>query len=322
MNKLLKYSLTFCAILIVTSAAFYFWASSANHSQEEYAQLIENDFPLSDDEDSIITIITYNIGYLSGMTNNLPVPKPQALFDENLLSVYSEFEKFNADIIGLQEIDFHSKRSFYINQQEELQKIGYNHVFQTVNWDKKYLPFPYYPLSVHYGEIYSGQSILSKYPLVDINRIVLERAANNPFYRDAFYLDRLAQVSKLLIGGDTVLLINVHLEAFDAATRTNQTRNIAKLYNKYKDSFPVLLVGDFNSDEGRKDASIRILLEIPGIKSAGHDLGKTFPSTNPKVRLDYIFYNEEFIELKSAAVLTSFGEASDHLPVLMEFKLK
>ncbi len=306
----------------MTLAMFYFWASSANHSPEEYSQLIENDYPNSDDADSIITIITYNIGYLSGMTNNLPVPKPQTLFDENLLSVYSEFEKYNANIICLQEIDYHSKRSFYINQQEELQKLGYNNVFQAVNWDKKYLPFPYYPLSMHYGEIYSGQSILSKYPLIDINRIVLERVASYPFYRDAFYLDRLAQVSKILIGGDTVVLINVHLEAYDFITRTNQTRYIAELYNDYKNNFPVLLAGDFNSDEQRNDASINILLEIPGIKSAGHRLGKTFPSVNPKVRLDYIFYNEEFIELKSAAVLTSFGEASDHLPVLMEFKLK
>lgn len=322
MSKLLKYFLTFCAILIVTSAAFYFWASSANHSHEEYSQLIENDYPISDVADSIIIIITYNIGYLSGMTNNLPVPKPRALFDKNLLSVYNKFEKFKADIICLQEIDYHSQRSFYVNQQEELQKLGYNYVFQAVNWDKKYLPFPYYPLSVQYGEMYSGQSILSKYPLIDINRIVLERVASYPFYRDAFYLDRLAQVSKILIAGDTVVLINVHLEAYDAITRTNQTTHITDLYNDYKDTFPVLLTGDFNSDVEYKDASINILLEIPGIKSAGHQLGKTFPSVNPKVRLDYIFYNEEFIELNSAAVLISFGEASDHLPVLMEFKLK
>jgi endonuclease/exonuclease/phosphatase family metal-dependent hydrolase len=308
--------------IIATGVMFYYWASSANHSQEEYSRLIENDYPTSDDGDTIITIITYNIGYLSGMTNNLPVPKPQALFDENLLSVYSEFEKSNADIICLQEIDYHSKRSFYVNQQEELQKLGYNNVFQAVNWDKKYLPFPYYPFSVHYGEMYSGQSVLSKYPLWDIDRIVLERVASYPFYRDAFYLDRLAQVSKILIGGDTVVLINVHLEAFDAVTRMNQTRYIADLLSDYKDTFPLLLAGDFNSDEQRYQASIKILLEIPGIKSAGHELGKTFPSVNPKVRLDYIFYNEKFIEMKSAKILTSFGDASDHLPLLMEFKLK
>ena len=301
---------------------FFFWASSANHSIDDYAQLIENNYVVSQDEDSIFSLITYNIGYLSGMTNNLPVPKPKELFDENLLSVYSEFEKFNADIICLQEIDYHSKRSFYVNQQEELQKLGYNNVFQAVNWDKKYLPFPYYPFSVHYGEMYSGQSILSKYPLIDINRIVLERVASYPFYRDAFYLDRLAQVSKILIGADTVILINVHLEAFDSVTRTNQTRYLADLLSDYKDTFPLLLAGDFNSDEQRNQASIKILLEIPGIKSAGHELGKTFPSVNPKVRLDYIFYNEKFIEIKSAKILTSFGDASDHLPLLMEFKLK
>lgn len=322
MRKLIKYTLSVFVILIVTSAVFFFWASATNHSTEDYSKLIEYNYPDVVDNDSVYSIITYNLGYLSGMTNNLPVPRPSALFNENLLRVYNELEKLNAHIVCLQEIDFHSKRSHYINQQEELQKLGFNSVFQAVNWDKKYLPFPYYPPSLHFGEVYSGQSILSKYPLKDIERIVLERVADSPFYLDAFYLDRVAQVSKILIEGKTVVLINVHLEAFDFVTRTIQTKHIAKLYDAYKDSFPVILAGDFNSDAEHIDASINVILDIPGIKSAGHKLGKTFSSRNPVARLDYIFYNEEFIELKSAAVLNSFGEASDHLPVLMQFKLR
>jgi len=321
-NKIRKVTLAFFTVIIVPGVIFYYWASSPNHSINEYELLIENNYSISDDADSIYSIITYNIGYLSGMTNNLPIPKPQTLFDENLVNVYTEFEKLNADIICLQEIDFHSERSYYVNQQEELHKIGYNYVFQAVNWDKKYLPFPYYPPSIHFGEVYSGQSIISKYPIMDIDRIVLERPTGNPFYRNAFYLDRLAQVSKIVIEGETVILINVHLEAFDPITRTNQTKHVAKLYNEYKDTYPVLLAGDFNSDEQRNKASINILLDIPGLKSAGHNLGKTFSSRNPRARLDYIFYNEKFIELKQAEILSSFGEASDHLPVLMEFKLK
>ena len=61
MHKLLKYSLTFCVVIVLTSVAFYFWASSANHSPADYSQLIENDYPAVADEDSVYSIINYNI---------------------------------------------------------------------------------------------------------------------------------------------------------------------------------------------------------------------------------------------------------------------
>jgi len=169
--------------------------------------------------------------------------------------------------------------------------------------------------------IFGAINFFSKYPLKEAERIVLERVANSPFYRDAFYIDRLAQVSKTTIGGKTVVLINVHLEAYDKVTRINQTRSIAKLFNTYK-NFPVLLAGDFNSDIDDDNAAINIIMDIPGIKSAGHNEGKTYPSNQPNKRIDYIFYNELFLELKDAEILTSFGQSSDHLPLMMKFKLK
>ena len=276
-------------------------------------------------DDTIYSLITYNIGYLSGMTNNRAVTKTNELFIDNLDRVYNQFEKYNPDFICLQEIDYHSNRSYYVNQQDELQKLGYNYIYQAVNWDVNYLPFPYFPPSAHHGKIYSGQSILSKYPLSDPQRIVLERVADNPFYRDAFYLDRLAQVSKTIINGKTIMLINLHLEAFDKPTRDKQAKSIVELYSKYKDQFPVLLAGDFNSDIYFDNAAIKKILEIPGIGSAQFfesNKEKTFPSANPQVRLDYVFFNTKFIEMTNSEILTSFGESSDHLPVLLEFKLK
>ena len=322
MNKIFKYLISIIGVVLLAMVVFFFWASSTNHKEIEYSQLIENNYAEKINNDSIHSIITYNLGYLSGMTNNLAVEKPQALFEDNLSKVYKEFADINPDIICFQEIDYHSKRSYSVNQQNELGKLGYNHIYQAVNWDVNYLPFPYFPISAHFGEVYSGQSILSKYKLFDTERIVLERVANNPFYRDAFYLDRLAQVSKTVINDRTVVLINVHFEAFDKPTRMNHAEHIAQLYNKYQEDYPVFLVGDFNSDEAYDNAAIQLIIDIPGIKSAGHNLGKTFPSINPVDRLDYIFYNEKYIELIDAKILTSFGEASDHLPVLMDFKFK
>lgn len=323
--KVLKFSVSTIGISILLFVGFYFWASSSNYLEKDYSQLTRNDYHCSIDEDSVYSIITYNIGYLSGMANNRPLPKDQALFDENLKSVKFKLQNINADILCFQEIDYNSHRSFYVNQENEIEKLGYNHVFRAVNWDVNYLPFPGYWMPYHHGRILSGQSILSKYPLMDTERILLERVENSPFYRKAFYLERMAQVSKVNIDGRTVVLINVHLEAFDAVTRRKQTEYIIELYYKYQSTYPVLLVGDFNSDSNFTKAAIKSLLSTSGIGCASYtqeNKGKTFPSAQPTDRLDYIFYNKEFIELKDSKILTSFGQASDHLPVMMTFTLK
>jgi endonuclease/exonuclease/phosphatase family metal-dependent hydrolase len=312
------------AIITLVIVSFYVWASSSNHTEDEYVQLIRNDYPIKSSRDTTFSIISYNIGYLSGMTNNRPVPKTKELFDNNLENVYQAFSEIKADIIGFQEIDYHAKRSFYINQQEELHKLGYNYIYQAVNWDVNYLPFPGNSISNHHGKIYSGQSIFSNFPIKDVERIILKRVASHKFYRDAFYLDRVAQVCKIRINEKDVVLINVHLEAFDVPTRINHANHIVKLYNKYKDDYPVLLIGDFNSDLSFENPAIKIILDIPGIGCASFDgtnTLKTYPSRQPTNRLDYIFYNKKFIEPIASKILTSFGEASDHLPIWMKFKL-
>jgi len=48
----------------------------------------------------------------------------------------------------------------------------------------------------------------------------------------------------------------------------------------------------------------------------------TFDTRNPKKRIDYIFYTTNSIDYIDGKVLTQFGEASDHFPVEMKFKLK
>lgn len=120
--RLLKIALLTVALLSIASVIFFFWASSTNHNENEYSKLVENKYRVNNKNDSVYSIITYNIGYLSGLTNNRPVAKTKKLFDDNLIHAYQEFERINADIICFQEIDFYAKRSYYINQQDELQK--------------------------------------------------------------------------------------------------------------------------------------------------------------------------------------------------------
>ena len=84
MKKILYLTLTLIAFCLLVTIAFYLWASSPNHVPSDYSLLIEKELPASLDEDSIYSSVTYNIGYLSGMTNNLPVVGNKSLYDKNL----------------------------------------------------------------------------------------------------------------------------------------------------------------------------------------------------------------------------------------------
>ena len=325
MKNIIKPILRLFVLVIAAFIIFFFWASSPTIAEKEYAELIENESPVAVINDSIYSIVTYNVGYLSGMTNNLPIAKPRKLFDGNQKKVETEFKKVNPDIIAFQEIDYEASRSYKVDQEKAFMNLGYNYAARGVNWDERYVPFPYWPPSMHFGKVISGQSIISKYKLKEYERIVLERVPDNPFYRDALYLERLAQVVKVVLEGKEVVLINVHLEAFDKPTRVRQFEYVLELFNQYKDKYPTILLGDFNSRARDESAAVQKIFKMNGVGNAAFKAvnpSNTFNSKNPFERIDYIFYTENSIEYVSGKVLNDFEQASDHLPVEMQFRLK
>ncbi|MGF1676050.1 MAG: endonuclease/exonuclease/phosphatase family protein [Rivularia sp. (in: cyanobacteria)] len=319
-------------VVIFTIIIFYFWASSNGYPRNKYAEII--DYPASPPSNKDeFTIITYNIGYLSGLTNNQALSREKKLFDDNLKTVVEGLKPLNADFIGIQEIDLESKRSFNINQVDELaEQLSFNQAAIAINWDKNYVPFPYLPFSAHFGRILSGQAILSRYPITNNKRIVLDKVASKPFFYNALYLDRVAQVSEIKVNNRAVIIINVHLEAFDAPTRRKQTEYIQKLLSEYVDKYPVLLIGDFNSTvppiPENPQPTVDILLKTAAIKSAlppealNNPQIATFPSDKPIVKFDYVFYTPKNIEVIEWRIVDQVKQASDHLPVMLKFRFK
>ncbi|MDO6599658.1 endonuclease/exonuclease/phosphatase family protein [Tenacibaculum sp. 1_MG-2023] len=325
MKRFFRVLSLFVFLLLIAFTLFFVWASSPTMEEGQYEKLITKEYSTTTDNDSIYSIVTYNIGYLSGMTNNRAIAKPKELFDKNLEIVKSEFKKVKADIIAFQEIDYASARSYDVDQQDEIAKLGYNYIAEGTNWDETYVPFPYWPPSMHFGRMHSGQSVISKYPIKEYKRIVLERVADAPFYRDALYIERLAQVTKVVIEDKEVVVINVHLEAFDKQTRVNQFNAVLELFNSYKNEYPTILLGDFNSRARDKEAIIQKMFALNDVGNAAFNAGNpgnTFDTKNPVERIDYIFYTKKSIEYLDGKVLTQFGEASDHIPVEMHFKLR
>lgn len=340
--KVTKVSLIILAILLLVFflavVIFYFWASSGTQSRDKLSEIITfNNSPDPPGTQEIFSVMTCNIGYLSGMTNNQSVKRPEKVFfDKNKEAFLRLLDEVQPDFIGFQEIDFNSKRSHYVNQLRTIAgKSRYKYAAKAINWDKRYLPFPYWPPSMHFGRILSGQAVLSRWPILMAERIVLRKPENTPFYYNTFYLDRLIQVVKIKIGNRGLIILNVHLDAFERETRENQAQRLLNIYRSFKDEYPVLVLGDFNSippnapqkkdfpDEPladfQKERTIQIFLEEPGLKAA-EITTFTFPADNPTRKLDYIFYNHDKIDFLKVFIPNI--DSSDHLPVVMEFSLK
>lgn len=319
----------------VAVVAFFLWAKSSQLAEADYTEILTYASPeaAANPVDPTLTVVSYNIGYLSGLTNNRAVDRTEALFDQNQATAIAALEAIQPDIIGFQEIDFNSRRSYYHNQLDAIAAaLAMPMGTLAVNWDKRYVPFPYWPPTAHFAQILSGQALLSRYPIQTNQRIVLEKVPSNPFYYNALYLDRVAQVSTLDVGGRPLVVINIHLEAFDAPTRYRQTEAVRQLAETYAQQGPTVLMGDFNSDLNRAEEgeshSIQVMLDSPVLaptlapSELQNNREPTFPSDQPEYRLDYIFYTPDTLELVEGRVLTDAAQASDHLPISATFKLR
>ena len=154
-----------------------------------------------------------------------------------------------------------------------------------------------------------------------------------------FYLNRLIQETEVKIGENLLIIMNIHLEAFDKRTREKQAVFVLEYYREnFKNKFPVIILGDFNCvppdaekknnfpDEPvtdyRDEKTIRIFLAEESLSEALPDNKNnlnTFPSVNPDRKLDYIFFSNDKIEMIKTSVYKI--KSSDHLPVMMQFRL-
>jgi endonuclease/exonuclease/phosphatase family metal-dependent hydrolase len=319
--------------LLLSLIILYYWASSPAISKKEKTSITtfqETNKELSD----TISVMTFNIGYLSGLSNNKAVRISPEEYYANLLESIEHVKELSPDIIAFQEIDFNSKRSSYSNQHDSIAiKANFNYGAVAINWDMNYLPFPYFPISAHFGKILSGQSILSKYKIISNEVEILPKPKEKPFWYKRFYIDRLLQHSVVRNLQD-IHIYNVHLEAYDTQTRENHIKLVVNEVEKNQDK-PFILMGDFNSvlpstkkkhsfsDEPdtdfRNDKSMKYLMDHLNIKFAADSSivdtknFYTFPSDNPSRKLDYIFYNPEYFTVIEVKTIKS--TISDHLAV-------
>ena len=295
-----------------------------------------------EDEDhkpSVLKILTWNVGFFYGEGSEGENYQEQdsSFFSERLVLASEELKSWDADIVFLQEIDFDSARSQFINQAITLAKLsGYHFVAEAPSWRANYIPFPYLPISDHFGRMNSGGAILSKYPLTKNSVHLLEKPQSNPWWYNLFYLHRFVQLVEVSVADKTFHMANLHLEAFDKSNREDHIRSIIEHHKTNSLDF---IAGDFNmvpdaatqkskfinGDNYVDDLSFSLMSDsgldevIPmNIYEKSERDYFTFPSSRPDRRLDYIFY-QRGLKLMKAEVLSS--TLSDHLPLRAIFQI-
>lgn len=333
MRSILKIFLGLLLLLLAALGGFIFYAiqpglpenqfaSSAVIEFKEYAARSLANAP------SQLKVATYNIGYGSSDKNNLGDILTRDEVEKNLAQMAAELKKHNFDIIALQEVDFYAKRSFDIDQFRFLAKaLEMPYGAYIVTWNKKYIAWPYWPISQHFGRVVSGQAVLSRFPIVSQTTRVLPKPENNPFWYNWFYLERILQKNQIKVGEVQWSLFNVHLEAFDAQRRLDQLLILAQEVN-HAPAKTRWVLGDFNlasftaagatPEEADTTGALKKFAQSTDLQMA--ETGQFFlsmPAVDPVKKIDHIFFPQPF-RLQTAGNIPDLL-ASDHLAVWAEF---
>lgn len=316
------------------------WSIAEKKLTVEVLDVEPEDMVEVEEHPPVIKILTWNLGFLygQGSEGDTYTYRPREFYQDKLDSLVQQIKDWQPDVICFQEIDFDSSRSHGIDQARYVaEKAGYPYVAEAVSWDANYVPFPYWPIKNNWGSMRSGGAILSRYPIVEHEVLLLRKPKSQAWWYNLFYLHRYFQFATLEIGNKNFRLVNLHLEAFDKEDRQGQIR---KLVSTVKEQDLDFVAGDFNmlpvsatkrskfaqsTDEYENDSSRELMEESQMLEVFPEEIYAkdeptyfTFPAWAPDRRLDYIFYKKE-LKMMKAEVLPS--ALSDHLPIRATFQI-
>lgn len=292
------------------------------------------------------SITTFNIGYGAlGETEDFFMdggkttrPENKSMVENNIKHIKEKIIDLNSDFVLIQEVDEDSKRSYNINQINELLLDEMEGNF-AYNFKAKYVPFPFPTI----GKVNSGILTLGKYKIKSSKRVSLPNPFSWPIR--TVNLKRAIQVTKYSIKDNNkdFVLINFHLEAFDSGEgKIEQTKLLSELILKeYENGNFVLAGGDWNQTliKDLEYAPNLLTQWYPGtldwesLPNWEMGVDKSTP-TNRSLLKPYIGNEEELakffidgfivspnIKIIKTKVHEMNYKYSDHEPVVMQFEL-
>ena len=197
------------------------------------------------------------------------------------------------DIVALQECDWATNRTRAPHQNgvRFVNELAYHTGM-----------FGVYGKSINYAGGYYGIGLLSKYPILRFERVLLPN--------DGKTEQRSILVADIeLPGGKVITFVNTHLEVKTAKMRIEQVQFIKEYLKDCPNQ--LFLAGDMNAIPDTK--------EMEMLREEWKDLTNrvfTYHSARPEIKIDYIYTKPaENVELLSTEVKEDV-KLSDHFPVI------
>ncbi|MFM7184497.1 MAG: endonuclease/exonuclease/phosphatase family protein [Planctomycetota bacterium] len=216
----------------------------------------------------------------------------------SLTRIVDCIEAENPDLICLQEVDRHVRRSGHHDQPRMLARQLHCHaVFQ--------------PTVAVAGGGY-GNLVLSRWPVSSRHRITLRHGSRKP---------RGAQLLVVESPEGPLHLVHTHLGLAESERRWQVERLLGHMLFRSAEMHPTLIVGDFND---WRNSLASGTLAAGGFEQVTSPISRfrTFPAWLPVGALDKAFVRGRIDVRHARVVRTSLAKvASDHLPLVLDFHL-
>lgn len=238
------------------------------------------------DSSKVVRVLSFNI--LHGATT-------KGDFDLNVIA--NVIKETNPDLVALQEVDFQTNRAKKYDLATEL------------GWRTKMAPIFGRAMKYDGGEY--GEAILSRYTFVQSRNVALPYTPGNE--------PRAAlEIVTLLPSGDTIAFVGTHLDHLrDERDRVAQVKRINKAFSMNK--YPTILAGDLNATPGSTPIELLEKMWDPSYNKDNPE--PTFPSKNPRIKIDYVMYYPKNRWRVHATEVIQDSIASDHCAYLVTLEL-
>ena len=232
-------------------------------------------------------VMTYNIHHGAGLDGKV-----------DLQRIADLIKREQADIVALQEVDKGVERTARRDCPAELAALtGMSCVFSN---------------NLHFQGGEYGNAVLTRFPI---------KRWTNRHYKMLGPGEQRGLLQVVLeVQGRELVFLDTHLDARgDAAERLLSATELAEAVQPYRGR-PMILCGDFNDTPGSRTHQKIAQTFADTWLVAGKGDGFTIPAEKPRKRIDFIWLSKE-PPITALRVWVPESEASDHLPVVAEFKL-
>ncbi|HEX5218386.1 MAG TPA: endonuclease/exonuclease/phosphatase family protein [Verrucomicrobiae bacterium] len=235
-----------------------------------------------------IRVMTYNIRHGRGLDNQVNLERIAKLIKEE-----------GPDIVALQEVDKGTERTERRDLAAELAALtGMTAVFSN---------------NYHFQGGEYGNAVLTRFPV---------RHWTNQHYRMLRPGEQRGIIQLTLdIHGRELVFMSTHIDyRADDSERWANVGEIETILQRHPKT-PIIMCGDFN-DTPESRVYRRLSENLIDVwQRVGEGPGLTIPPVNPRKRIDYIWLSKGGA-IEPLRVWVPQTEASDHLPVVAELKLK